>query len=313
MKGSFDRKFIENLVSTDNSEFSDSIQEKILDLFAVSIEDLSARVPFVSIENSILQPANETFNGAYTPMSKYVYFLGINSPQLEINCTNNKINFKKLRKKLSQAWHDSKKRKSKRRKRKEEEESHKYNEFEPEKYNLDALRHDLQLEIAKNLSITSIVYNTSDRLIIQGKDDFGSVSQIEVIPVIYDGEMFKYFINPRKGFLNINMDERLLNFNMKYEMVGENFFKILKIFNNLLKSVTKENVNQIFVESLLYNIPNELYEGDDIYVVFRNIINYLSMTNVADFVSIENKKDKIFKSKKTGGSAGLYTKFMKNL
>ena len=313
MRGNFDRRYIENLVSVKNNDYSDALQEKILNLVASAVEELSSRVPFISIENTIFQPFNETFNGAFTPMSKYIYLLGINSPQIEANSLNKSVNLKKIKQNFIDAWQNTKKRKSKRRKRKEEEESHKYTEFEPEKYNLESLRRDLQLAIAQYLGETSIVYNTSDRLIIQGKEDFGSISQIEIIPVIYDGDYFKYFVSKRKGYLNINMEERLINFNMKSEMVGENFFTILRVFNNLFRNVTKESLNQIFVESLLYNVPNELFEGKDIYQIVINILNYLSMTSVGDFVSIENKTEKIFKSKKTGNAAALYTKLMKSL
>lgn len=313
MKETFDAKFIENIIANNNFEFIETLQEKVANLLSLAIEELSQRVPFISLENTILQPVNETFNGAFTPMSKYVYFLGINSPQLEVNSLNRSINFKKLRQRFVQAWYDTKRRKSKRRKKKEEEESHRYSEFEPGKYGLENLRRDLQLAMVKNLSVTSIVYNTSDRLIIQGKDDFSSVAQIEIIPVIYDGEIFKYFISKRKGFLPVNIEERLINFNIKSEIVGENFYNVLKIFNNLFKNITKENVNQIFVESLLYNVPNDLFVGDDVYQVVVNIINYLSMTDVSKFVSIENKKENIFKSKLTGNSAALFNRFMKNL
>lgn len=313
MKEVFDAKYIENIVSNDNIEFTEKLQEKVANLLSVAIEELSQRVPFISLENAILQPFNETFNGAFTPMSKYVYLLGINSPQLESNSLNRSFSFKKFRDRFIKAWYDSKRKKSKRRKKKEEEESHKYNEFDPTRYNLDNLRRDLQLAVAQNLSVTSIVYNSSDRLIIQGKDDFSSIAQIEIIPVIYDGEIFKYFISKRKGFMPVNIEERLLNFNIKNEMVGENFYKVLKIFNNLFKTITKESVNQIFVESLLYNIPNDLFVGDNIYNVVVNIINYLSMTDVSNFVSIENKKEKIFKTKLTGNSAAMFNRFMKNI
>lgn len=313
MKETFDAKFIENIVNSDNSEFTESMQGKILNLLAVSINELSSKVPFITLDNTILQPLNETFNGAFTPMSKYIYFLGINSPQMEMNNLSRHFSFKKFWKKFVQAWHDSKKRKSKRRRRKEEAESHKYEEFEPEKYDFEAFRHDLQLAIAQNLSETSIVYNTSDRLIIQGKDDFGSIAQIEIIPVIFDGDIYKYFISKRKGYLKVNINERFANYNEKYKRVGENFFLVLKIFNNLFKNLTKESVNQIFVESLLYNIPDELYKGKDIYSVFKNIVNYLNMTDVSDFVSIENKSEKLFKSKVTSNSAIIYAKFIRNI
>lgn len=313
MRETFDAKFIENIVNSDNSEFTDKMQEKILNILALSIDELASKIPFITLDNTILQPVNETFNGAFTPMSKYVYYLGINSPQMEMNNLSRHFSFKKFWKKFVQAWHDSKRRKSKRRKRKEEAEKHKYEEFEPEKYDFEAFRHDLQLAIAQNLSETSIVYNTSDRLIIQGKDDFGTISQIEIIPVIYNGEKFKYFLGKRKGYLQIDINERYSNYNEKYQKVGENFFLMLKIFNSLFKNLTKESVNQFFVESLLYNIPDEFYKGKDIYNVFKNIVNYLNMTDISNFVSIENKNEKIFQNKLTSNSAIVYTKFMKNI
>lgn len=313
MKNILERKFIESLVKSENQDFAGAIQEKVINLVALSIENLATRVPFISIDNVILQPVNETFNGAITSMSKYVYFLGIDSPQMELNSLSYNPNFKKYKDRFIQAWHDTKRKKSRRRRQKEEEKSHQYVEFEPEKYNLEAFRRDLQLSLVENLSITSIVFNTTDRLIIQGKDDFGSTSQIEIIPTIYDGEYFKYFLGRRKGFVKINMDERLINFNIKYETAGKNFFLMIKLFNNLFKNLTKENVNQIFVESLLYNIPDEFYHEDDIYSIFIKIINYLNMTDVSEFVLIEDKSKKIFKSNITKGSAGLYNKFMKHI
>lgn len=313
LKNFVDKKLIESIANDDNSSFAGVMQEKIVNLMGNSLSNLAVRVPFINIENTILQPVNETFNGAFTPMSSYIYFLGINSPQMEINSLKNNLNLKKIREKISKAWHDSKRKKSKRRQQKEEEKNREFTDFEPEKYNLESFKHDLQLELAGNLSVTSIVYNLPSKLVIQGKDDFGSVSQIEIIPVIYDGEKFKYFLGKKKGFLEIDMNERLLNFNIKYEIVGENFIKMIKIFNNLFKNITKENVNQIFIESLMYNIPDQLFEGDDIYNVFVNIVNYLNMTDISNFVSIENKTETILKSKILKGAIGLYNKFFRNI
>ena len=313
MKEIFNKSFIESVASSDNTEFAAQMQEKILGLLSIAVEDLSSKVPFITTENVIVQPVNELFNGCVTPMSDYVYFLGINSPQMEFNCLHYRASFKKFKEKFIKAWYDSKKRKSKRRKRKEAEEMMTYSEFEPEKYNFDDLRHDLQIAFVENLSNTSIVYNMNDRLVIQGKDDFGSLSEIQIIPVIFSDDKYKYFISKRKGFLEIDMEERLLNFNMKYEIVGDNLLKVLKVFNNIFRTISKQSINQIFVESLLFNVPNELFEGENIYIVFRNIANYLNMTDFSKFVSIENKNEPIYKNKLTANSVGLFYKFIKKI
>lgn len=316
MKKIFDRKYIESIAKENDSLFSDKLNEVLLNVVSLAIEDLSKKIPFVTLDNCIIQPVNETFSGALTPMSKYMYLLGIGSPQLEANCVNYNGSFKKFKKRLAQAWRDSR-RKSKRKMKKEalkkSLEGPKYEEFEPERYNIDSFKHDLQTAIVQHLSQTSLVYNTSDRLIIQGKDDFGSISQIEIIPVIYDGEVFKYFISKRKGFMKINMSERLLNFNIKYEAVGDNFLKELKIFNTLFKNVTKEIPSQFFLESLLYNVPDQMYQGKDLYQITVNIINYLNMANIEDFITTEDKSLKLFKSPLTRNSGMIFGKFMRNI
>ena len=314
MKKILEKRLIESLIKSENQTFTDTIEEKVVNLVANSVQELGARVPFVSLENVILQPVNETFNGTVSPVSKFIYFLGIDNPQMELNCLNYSGSFKKFKQRFVQAWNETKRKKKKRKKELElEEKRHEYSEFEPEKYNLDAFKRDLQLAFVQNLSTTSIVFNISDRLVVQGKDEFGSLAQIEIIPVIFDGENFKYFRGKKKGFININMKERTLNFNIKYETAGENFFIMLKLFNNLFKNITRESVNQIFVESLLYNIPDEFYQGDDLYNIFINIVNYLNMTDISNFVSIENKSEKIFKSELTKNSIGLFNKFMRKL
>ncbi len=316
MKKLFDRKYIENILKENDTLFSEKLNESLVNVVSLAIEDLSTKIPFVTLENCIIQPVNETFSGALTPMSKYMYLLGIGSPQLEANCVNYSRSFQKFRKKLVQAWNDSR-RKSKRKMKKEalkkSLEGPKFEEFEPERYNIESFKHDLQTALAQHLSETSIVYNTSDRLIIQGKDDFGSISQIELIPVIYDGEVFKYFISKRKGFMKINMKQRLLNFNIKFESVGENFLKELKIFNTLFKNITKEIPSQFFLESLLYNVPDQIYQGNDLYQITVNIINYLNMANMEDFVTTEDKSLKLFKSPLTKNSIILFSKFIKNI
>ena len=316
MKKNFDKRYIDSILLENEKTFSENLTHTLYNVLALAIDELSTKVPFITHDNVIIQPINEVFNGAITPMSKYVFYMGIMSPQLEYNCLNYKDGFKKFRKRLAKAWQDSK-RKTKRRKKREELKKSfqniEFEEFEPEKYNLDSFKRDLQTAIALNLSNTSLIYNASDRIIIQGKEDFGSISQIEIIPVIYDGTYFKYFINRRKGFINIDMNERLINFNIKYEIVGDNFIKMIKIFNHLFKNITREIPSQFFIESLLYNVPDNLYTGNDLFQITTNIINYLQMTPIEDFVAIHDKTKKLFKADLTRDSVMAYNKFIKNI
>ncbi len=314
MKGIFNREFIESLAKTDNTDFSANLQESVLNVVSNSIYELSTKIPFISQDTVIFQPANETFNGAFTSVSEYVYLLGLNSPQIEMNCLSNTDGFKKFWQRVSLAWKEGR-RKSKKRKKKEEElkKQPNFQDFEPEKYNLESFLADFQSALCQNLSETTLIYNSGKSLIIQGKDDFGYLTKIVLIPVILRDGNFKYFIDRKRGFLDINFSERAQNFEEKNERVGQNFNIMLKLFNNVFKNVTKQNMNQIFIESLLFNIPDDFFDGDDIYQIFLNIINYLNMKDLSQFVSIDNKEIKLNKNPLIQNSFLTFMKFLNKI
>ncbi len=312
MKSGFlERSFIESLLKNDSIEHFVEIQSKVLEVCSMAIEKISRQIPFINIENSIFQPVNETFNLALTPTSEYKYFLGLQSPQIEINCTNGSDFFKNFKQRWIQAWQDSKKKRKRKKKNEKIENEVKYNEFNPDKYNLENFCRDFQLALCENLSETTIVYNTGKSIIIQGRDDFDFLAKIVIIPVIFRDDKFNYFINKKQGFITIDMNERLKNFNEKLDIVGDCFVDVVKLFNSLFKSVTKESINQIFIESLLYNVPNEFFV-DDIYNSFIKILNYFNTTDISSFKSINNLEVSIFKNPLIKNAGYQFNKFLKN-
>ena len=44
----------------------------------------------------------------------------------------------------------------------------------------------------------------------------------------------------------------------------------------------------IFVESILYNVPNKFFENNDFSKMFSDVVNYLKQCNVEDFKTIDN-------------------------
>ena len=109
------RSLIESIAQSDYSEFAENTETKVNALVSLAVEDMQASIPFVSIQKCILQPVNETFNGAITAESEYIYFLGFNSPQIEINCLQYNDWWKKFKEQLVFAWNSSKKKKKKKR------------------------------------------------------------------------------------------------------------------------------------------------------------------------------------------------------
>ena len=309
------KSLIQSIANADYTEFAENTEAKVSTLVSLAVEDMAYSIPFVSTQKCILQPVNETFNGAITAESEFIYFLGFNSPQIEINCLQYNDWWKKFKERLVFAWISSKKKKRKKKKKQKDAAMPQY-EFDTEKYNLDALKDDLQKAFVKNLTTTSIVYNQDRCLRVIGKDEFGPKTQIFIYPCLMDEDgNFKFLISRKKGFYKINFTKRAELINQKIEAVGVNYIYMLKILNTLFRTSSKTSFapNQIFLESLLYGVPDEFYVGDDIYDVFLKIVNYLNLTDVSNFKSILNPDLTISQDKATKSNQIAFTRFLNSL
>lgn len=309
------RELIEGILSEDVSDFIENLSDKVNGLVSLAMNDLASKNPYINFQTAVFQPINETFNSCYSPLSNLEYFVGIHSPQIERNCLDNSNWFNKLKDDFVIAWRRTRKKKRKSKAEKNNPEGKvDFTKFDGNKYNLDSFKKDLQIGLINNLSETSLVYNLSDRLILQGRDDLGSVTKVILYPVLCDNGVFKYFINRRKGFLKIDINARTENFNAKYEKVGDNLFITLKILNVLYTNICKEHPNQIFMESLVCGIPDEIYlNEEDPYNLFIKVINYLKMSDASTIKSIENPAESIFRNVLTKDSLPGYLKFIKAL
>ena len=309
-----DKQLIEGIIRANNNEFVEKVNDKINYIVSNAVNDLSKQIAYVSLENVIFQPVNELLSGGFTDNSKFIYFLGVDSAQLELNTHKATTFWKDLKNKIVFAWKNRNTRRHRRRRKKQVIEQSAVEqfayEFDPSRYNIYSLCEDLQTAVAKFCDATTIVYLEGDRIRIVGKEDFGSNTQIIIYPVIFNGEMFKYYTGRKRGFLDIDIFARVDFLNDKYEKVGDNFFKIIKIFNVLYYFANKAMPNQIFIESLLYSCPDELFKGDDIYTVFVKVLNYLTMTSIKNIPSLTNPDKTIFTDKLSASSGLGYEKFI---
>ncbi len=310
------KQLIESIAEMDNSEFVNDVEEKINSLVYLAVDDMSKSIPYVDVDRCVLQPVNEIFNGAITPESEFVYFLGFSSPQIEMNCLQYNDFWKKLKDRLLYAWNESKKSKKKKsRKKIEEAPKETVYEFNDTRYNLEMLKADLQKAFVKNLTMTSIVYNYDNFIRIIGRDEFGIRTQIIIYPCLIEGNNFKFFINRKKGFYSINFEKRTELFIDKTSRVGDVFVKMIKIFNTLFRNSARTYImpNQIFIESLLYNTPDELFDGENIYDTFIKIVNFLNMTDINDFKSILDPNLTISQDKTTKNNQMIFLRFLRTL
>ncbi len=312
MIGSISKKLIENIAYADNTPYGENIEAGIFNLISLAIEELEQTIPYINIKNTVVQPVNETFNFSYVPGSDFVYFLGIASPQLEINSLTYSNTWSKFKKRFKDAWIESSRRLRKRRERarklgiEEKEIGENY-----EKYNIENLLEDLQYAFAKNLSETSLVYKRADSIKIVGKDDFGVNTSIIIFPAILEDKDYKLFVSRKKGFITYNFQYRMKCFNEKLEKIGPNYIFMLKTLNSLIKEFTKAPANQIFVESLLNGCPEEILKGDDIYACFVKLINYLRFTDISSYESVLTEGKTIFNDLTTTSASFQYSKFLK--
>jgi len=313
MKAQISKSLIESIIRNQNTQYIESTNEKVNSLLSYCVDELSKKTAFINLDNVILQPMNELITGAFTDNSSFVYFLGIDNAQLEINTLSATQFWKKFKERVIFAWQNRNSKKKKKKKKKDKvEDKKKTTDFNPEKYNLYTLCEDLQNTLASNLCVTSIVYRENNRLRIVGKDDFGSSVQIIIYPVFTDGEIYKYFVDRKKGFIKINNDMRVTALESKVNSVGESFIDIIKVFNVLYYNANRVLPNQIFIESLLCNCPNELF-SDNVYESFIKVLNYLAMADVKNFKSIVNPDKDIFVDQLCGNSAYGYKKMINKL
>lgn len=310
------KQLIESIVRNQNTEYVEEVQDLTMAIVGKAIEDLSKQISYISTKNIILQPANELLNGAMTDNSKFVYFLGVDNAQIDLNTVRSSRFWKNLKVKIVYAWKNRKVKRKSRRKRKKEallaNEPVKI-DFDPASYNIYNLSEDLQMAMAKYVGKTTMLYLNDNKITIVGKEDFGSNTQIVLYVVLHDGEKFKYFLNKKQGYLSIDFNSRINCLNQKIDAVGDVFVDVLKIFNVLYFDVNNFKPNQVFLESILYNCPNNLFVEDDAYNSFIKIINYLTIKSFKDFKSIENNENSIFKDKVCGNSAIGFMRLMNEL
>jgi len=311
------KQIIEKIAKKDNSEFVRNINDKVNEVMSLAIENLAKKVSYISIDNVVMQPINEVFNNAFVDGSNYVYLLGIENAQLEMNTVKKESFWKRLKKKLIFVWKNRKaykKKKRKRKKKKEQEETKTKNkEINLATYTIFDLAEDLQNSICNYMSETSLIYLDRNCIQIVGKEDLGSNVKVYIYLVSTEDEIFKYFISSKKGYLNINLPNRYNFLGEKQSLVGDNFTKMLKIINSLYFNVNGYVPNQIFVESVLYSCPDELFEGEDIHKVYLKIINFLSLKTIRHIKSI-NEPTKTIHEDKVCGNCGIgFNKMLEEL
>ncbi|MBE7073788.1 MAG: hypothetical protein E7379_01705 [Clostridiales bacterium] len=304
-KISISKDLILSIVNKNNKTYVKSITDKVNELLTASIDNLASQVSYISLENVVLQPVNELFNDSMVDGSEFVYILGVENAQLDLNSAKKSKFWEILKTKAKIAWQNRKFfKKRKRKKKKASTEIDYLNiQFDPGKYTVYSLTEDLQRCICQYLSPTSIVYQGNNKLEIIGKEDFGPNVKIVIYLVSLVNKEFKYYTgNRRDPFVNLSIDTRYKKLKEKKKTAGKNFIKTMKVFNALYYNANGRMPNQLFMESVLYSCPDELFAGEDVYKVFLKIVNFISVKTIRKIPSILDERQTVCEDKRCGDS-----------
>ena len=306
------KEIVESFVNQQNAKYIENINKKVNRLIGSSIKELSSKNSYVSLDNIVLQPVNELLTDSMIESSSFVYYLGIQNTQLELNTLHKSTLWKNLKQKLIYAWKNRKKRRKRKKKKNEDEQPLKI-ESDVSKYNIYNLTEDLQDSLIRYLSETTLVYIRDNIIEIVGKEEFGPNTKITIYVVSQDGDNFKFYTGKKNKFIDINFNSRVKFIQEKIDKVGDNFTKMLKLINALYFNANRYIPNQVFFESILVYCPDEFYKGDDIYSVFVKIINYLSFKPLKDIKSINDPNKTILDDVVTDCSTFDYIRMLNSI
>ncbi len=289
MKSELNKELIEGLSESANQKFIDSVNELVYNLVSTAVENVSLKSPFVVLDKCVLLSVNEVYTGAFTQLSTFDYFLGIDNPQIEMNTKLRKNFWKFVWREFRASWRLGRKKY----KKKKKEEIH---EVSVGKYQLSDFRHDIVEKLSELLTSSSIIYEYNRSISIVGKDDFGTNVRVNLYICAYDMHSgdFKLYTNSRNKFKIVNFGDRFDNLEYKKAVCGDVYTKMLRVFNSIYSKKYNKIPNQVLLESLLFNCPNILFDKNDIYKTFVNVANYIRFKQPNSFVSISDTSKSVF-------------------
>lgn len=280
LNSSIIKEFAKNV---DNSSF-DQAYSKINQYINDALLIIKNRNPYIS--NYDIYIANEAFSEAEYYASTLDIFVVFNAVQIELNQEKKKENrFIKGLKYFWQSFQDnffifrSKKRRNKRYLKKVEKKV-----MSLEKYNVTTLYNDLLVQLSKQMYNKTELYIDRNKITIVGEEEFGL--PINIYPVFYvDDEKFKLYNIKTDNDIIIDFKDRFQNVEIKNIQTNDIYINQVRIFNNIYWNIFKQKPNQIFIESLIYSCPNNLFV-DDVVETTINLVNYIKNNTMQNLKSI---------------------------
>lgn len=304
----FDKTTIENFAQ----KVDDKVVNNSLSILSLILENsmqlLQTRNPFLG-QNFEFNLVNEFYSGAIVPNSLMDIFLILSSPQLELNTVELVQNkFKSFFIKFKYFW--SKNQKSKKKKQKYINKIEEFNQQKKKKYNINNFNLDLLDAISKNISTKNIVSLSGGVLYLEG-DEFPFT--IRIFTVIKKYGSYNFYIPSKNKFYNIDFKERSANLEALLNSYGEKYLELCRIFGSIYYNLYNENPNALFIESLIANLPKDVFKSKNVYERFVMSANYFVNSKIHELFSIIDTTKQIFQEELCGTDLLKISTFFKDL
>lgn len=283
----------------------------INDVITKALENIKQRNPYINKYQITI--ANEIFDKTEFCASTLDLFVVFDALQIELNSNKKKKNaflknlklfFKEFKNNFS--LFNSKKKKQKKNIKEIEKKSLVLNE-----YDVKMLYQDLMVQMSTFLNEKTNLHLKNNKITISNEDDIGIEINVYCVFKISDTSCKLYNIQNNSSII-IDYRYRFENFSIKNSQTNYMFEKQVKIFNNLYWNTIKQKPNQIFIESLLYNCPNDLFNNDNFDTTI-NLVNYLKNSTMQNLFSICDENLSLFKEYLNTVSFDMAYKFLNML
>ena len=313
-----DKNYIEQLSQPINPVYCQNVYNYVCDKFDLALKNIIAKSPIIS--NYDFKIVNEcaTQTQTQTQSSSLDIFLSIKSPKLEMSVVKlNKNIFKKFFNRLKNAYLEVKTEKKLKKKKKKNKQQNNENtvlskntNFSYDKYNINDLKKDLLQNLVKYFTNETILYITKYGITLESKNELGMTVNIYI--VMENGKKYRIFNSESYKLTTIDFGERFANFEVKNYETNYNYQKAVRLFNSLFVNIMNYSLNQIYIESLLYSCPNELFNGST-YEMFLKLYNYLKIKLNLNCKSITNENINVLNDNLSKINLYDFNKFLKIL
>lgn len=313
-----DKTMIESFASEIDSSNAYDLVYKFSDLLDDISIDLAGHNKFISINNVDSKLFGDFATKTNYQESDLNMYLLIKSGQLELNTVAELQSKRKmLWRKIKLAWANrrvsKKKRKlfsnKKNRKNNDIITEQQLKEKKEKPYTILNLKDEFFEYIVNFMSQMTVVYNYPDKITVLSKEDLGY--KINIVPAFVHDDEIRVFNSRKNKFKIVYLDDALMALdnknkeidNLNYSQNTTNkvsrivnndnlFLKVIKIYKALTHNIWN-TTNLDFIDSLIYNCPNEIFVGN-VYDVFVRSINFLKNADISDFRSIYNTNKSLY-------------------